>query len=137
MVNVEWKGNMVFKGVGVAGSPLTMDAYPEEGKSTEGPTPMEALLMAVAGCTAMDVVSILQKKRQSLTSYRIEVDADRVPAGTWPRPYTGIRVRHILKGENLDPAAVAQAIKLSDEKYCSVTASLRHGPTISTDWQIE
>lgn len=97
---------------------------------------MEALLCALAACTAMDVISILQKKRQKVTSYRVEVSGDRPPTGEWPRPFKRMQIKHILKGENIDPAAVARAVQLSDEKYCSVTQTLRTKPEITNAWEV-
>lgn len=138
MVTVEWKESMVFEAVGDGGNPFMFDAYPESGGQGKGPTPLEGFLGALAACAAMDVVSILAKKRQVVTGYRIEVDGDRTPPGSdYPRPYTALRVRHILRGENLDPDAVARAVQLSDEKYCSVSATLRFGPPVTSEWALE
>ena len=136
MVNVEWKGGMAFEAVAETGAKITMDAYPDSGGQGLGPTPLQTFLGALAACSAMDVVSILAKKRQVVTSYRIEVDGDRGEPGTWPRPYTTIRIKHVLSGRGLDPDAVAKAIQLSDEKYCTVATTLRMGTQISTSWEI-
>ena len=105
--------------------------------SGPGASPMEALLCSVAACTAIDVLSILEKKRQVVTGYRLEVTGDRPPDGVWPRPFTAITVRHVLKGENIDPVAVARAVELSDEKYCSVSATLRAGVSVTSAWEVE
>lgn len=137
MVSVEWKGDMEFEASPPTGVKFTIDAHPEHGGHGKGPTPVETLLASVAACSAMDVVSILQKKRQVLTSYRIEVDGDRPPPGTFPRPFSEIRVKHILVGENLDPSAVQKAIELSDEKYCTVITTLRASPKVKSEWKIE
>lgn len=137
MVNVEWKGGMAFEAAGPSGGRIVMDAYPEAGGSNQGPTPLETLLMGAAGCSAMDVISILQKKQQQVDSYRIEISGVRAPEGEWPRPYVSMTIRHIVKGPNLDPAAVARSVQLSDEKYCSVLATLRAKPEITSEWEIE
>jgi len=138
MVTVTWKGGMAFEGVGPSGQASQFDAYPDAGGEGAAPTPLEGFLAALGACGAMDVISILQKKRQVVTSYRIEVEGDRSPAGSpFPRPYTAIRVRHILVGENLDGEAVARAVELSDEKYCSVVATLRQSPPITSEWVVE
>ncbi len=136
-VSVEWKGGMAFEATPPSGTKFHMDAYPDSGGQGLGPTPLEAFLGSVGACTAMDVVNILAKKKQVVTSYRIEVEGDRQPleAG-WPRPYTELRVKHILSGDNLDPEAVARAIELSDEKYCSVASTLRQSPPIKTSFEI-
>lgn len=129
---------MAFRAVGNSGQDFSFDAYPESGGQGLGPTPLEGFLGALGTCAAMDVISVLVKKRQRVTGYRIEVEGDRSPAGSpYPRPYTAIRVRHILIGENLDGNAVAKAIELSEEKYCSVLATLRLGPPVSSEWVVE
>jgi putative redox protein len=137
MVEVNWKGDMVFEAQTPTGNKLVMDAYPEDGEINKGPTPVEALQSALAACSAMDVISILRKKKQVVTSYRLEVDGERGPEDVYPRPFLSLKVRHILKGESLDPAAVKRAVELSDEKYCTVAATLRHGPTVTAEWVIE
>ncbi len=137
MVQVDWKGKMRFDVTPPSGVRFTLDSRPEFGGEGMGPTPTEAMFGALAACTAMDVVSILEKKRQTITSYRIEVEGERPPEGEFPRPYTHFRVKHILTGPNLDPVAVARAIELSDEKYCTVMATLRDGARVSTSWEIE
>lgn len=137
MVTVQWKGQMVFEGVSDHGTPFLMDAHPESGGKGLGPTPLEAFQCSLAACSAMDVIIILQKKKQVVTSYRMEIEGERTPEGAFPRPFTSLTVRHYLKGENLDPAAVQRAVELSDEKYCSVAATLRANPTIASEWVIE
>lgn len=86
------------------------------------PTPMELLLVALGGCTGADVVGILEKKRQGVTGYEIEVRGER--RAEHPRIYTRIEVVHHLRGRNIDPRAVEHAIELSEKKYCSVSAML-------------
>lgn len=137
MVSVEWKGGMQFEATPPTGVKFTIDAHPEHGGGGAGPTPVETLLGAIAACSAMDVVAILQKKRQVLTSYRIEVEGDRPAPGTFPRPFSEIRVKHMLVGENLDPLAVQKAVELSDDKYCTVITTLRAAPTVKSEWRIE
>ena len=86
------------------------------------PTPMELVLIALAGCTGADVVSILEKKRQKVSSYEIDVTAER--RAEHPRIYTAIELLHRVRGRRVDPKAVAQAVELSETKYCSVSAML-------------
>ena len=114
-----------------------MDAHPEFGGQGLGPTPVETLLSAIAACSGMDVIAILEKKRQVVTGYRIEVDGDRPPPGNYPRPFSEIRVRHYVTGKNIDPAAVKRAVELSDDKYCTVITTLRAAPKVKSDWVIE
>ena len=137
MVTINWKGNMEFEAHPESGNAFTMDAYPESGGHGKGPTPLEAFLSAAGACSAMDVISILAKKKQVVTGYRIEVDGERGPEGVYPRPYVTMRVRHILQGENLDPAAVQRSVELSDEKYCTVLATIRQAPKIESVWEVE
>jgi len=137
MVKVDWQGGMAFEAVGDTGTAFHMDAHPDFGGQGTGPSPVETLLGAAAACSAMDVVSILIKQRQELTSYRIEVDGVRPPPGTYPRPFSEITIRHILKGVNLDPALVERAVRLSDEKYCTVVTTLRNAPTVVSEFRIE
>jgi putative redox protein len=98
------------------------------------PTPMELVLIALGGCTGSDVVSILEKKRQRVTGYEIEVRAER--RAEHPRIYTSIEVVHRLRGHNIDPKAVAHAIELSETKYCSVSAMLSAAAKITTRYEI-
>lgn len=137
MVKVEWKNGMTFEAEAPSGVNFVMDAHPDHGGQGSGPTPVEALLGSIAACSAMDVISILEKKKQKVTSYRIEVDGLRPEPGQFPRPFTDITIRHIVSGENLDPIAVARSVELSDEKYCTVISTLRTGPTIKSEWSIE
>ncbi|RYG43071.1 OsmC family peroxiredoxin [bacterium] len=138
MIHIEWKGGMAFEGKGPSGVAFTMDGIPEVGGKDLGPTPVEALAAALAACSGIDVLSILEKKRQIVTGYRMEVEYDRDPIESgWPRPLKSIRLRHFLSGDNLDPASVERAIELSDEKYCTVAATLRNGAPIETKWTIE
>lgn len=102
----------------------------------QGPSPMQALLVSLAACSAMDVVSILEKKRQKVASYSVVAEGERPPAGEFPRGFTKIVMRHTLTGEDIDPLAVERAVQLSDEKYCSVAASLKAGVQISSVWEI-
>lgn len=136
MITVEWKGKRVFEANPPTGNKFVMDAYPESGGQDLGPTPMEAFVASGAACSAMDVIQILEKKRQKITSYRIEVDGERTEEGVYPRPYVTMTFRHIVEGENIDPVAVEQAVKLSDEKYCSVIATLRAAPTVTSTYEV-
>lgn len=137
LTRVDWKGGMVFESTPPSGNRIVMDISGEEGGTNTGPTPVEALLSAIAGCSAVDVVMILQKKKQVLTSYRVEIDGERGPVGVYPRPFVSVTMRHIVSGENLDPAAVARAVQLSDEKYCTVLSTIRSAPTVTSEWVVE
>jgi putative redox protein len=137
MVTVRWKDGSAFEAEVPTGVKFILDTHPDHGGRMLGPTPVEALLSSIAACSAIDVLDILRKKRQVVTSYRIEVEGDRPPIGQWPRPFSSIRVKHIVTGENLDQDAVARAVQLSDTKYCSVITTLRAAPTITSEWLVE
>jgi putative redox protein len=115
---LKWTEGMQFIGRIGDGSAMVLD-NPEGGS---GPSPMQLVLMGVAGCTAMDVVFILRKKRLHLTDFTINISGKRTD--THPKRYESIRIEYLLKGKDLKPKAVEQAITLSQEKYCSATASL-------------
>ncbi len=95
---------------------------------------MELLLLALGGCTGVDVISILRKKRQQITDYRIEVSGER--REEHPRAFTRLFVKHIVRGRGVSPDAVVRAIELSDQKYCSVAATLRGEAEIVTSYEI-
>ena len=114
---------MQFVSVGPSRVGVVMDASPEGGGKGSGARPMELILHGLAGCTAMDVVSILKKMRQTWEDFRVLVRAER--AENHPRVYTRIRMAYVFRG-NLDPSRVRKAIQLSQERYCSVSAMLRH-----------
>ena len=104
------------------------------GERASAATPMELLLVALGGCTAVDVVSILKKKRERVTDYRVEVRGTR--REEHPRAFTRMEVRHVVRGRNVSEKAVASAIELSETKYCSVAATLRPGVEIVTSYEI-
>ena len=99
------------------------------------PSPMELLLIALGGCTGADVVSILEKKRQRVTGYEIEVRAER--RAEHPRIYTEIEVIHRVRGHSVDAKAVAHAIELSETKYCSVSAMLGASAQLTMRYEIQ
>lgn len=95
---------------------------------------MELLLIALGACTGVDVISILKKKRQRVTGYRIEVSGER--RDDHPRAYTKMFVKHIVHGHGVTEQAVARAVELSETKYCSVAATLRGSAEIITSYEI-
>jgi putative redox protein len=103
-------------------------------ENTTAASPMEMILIALGGCTGADVYSILQKKRQRVSAYEIEVRGQR--RDEHPRIYTSIEVIHKVKGHNIDEKAVAHAIELSETKYCSVSAMLSASSTIRSRYEI-
>ena len=105
----------------------------EEGRET-GPRPLELLLIGLAGCSGMDVVSILQKKRQPFTGLQVKVTAER--ADEHPRVYTHIHLEYVVTGQGVEPQAVERAIELSQSKYCPAAAMLSKAVEITTSYQI-
>ncbi len=115
------EGNMRFTAVNAAGRTLVMDDYEGGG----GPSPIETVLAALAGCTGMDVVSILRKKRVAFTGYRVETTADQLE--TYPQVFTRVDVVHVVEGDGVSAEAVHRAVELSALKYCPVSAMLAAG----------
>ncbi|MEO8027209.1 MAG: OsmC family protein [Bryobacteraceae bacterium] len=105
------------------------------GREQGAASPMELLLIALGTCTAIDVESILKKKRERVTSYRVEVHGDR--REEYPKSFTKMYVRHIFRGHALKEEAVQRAIELSETKYCSVAATLRPTVEIVSSYTIE
>lgn len=99
-----------------------------------GPKPIELVAAALAGCTAFDVINILRKKRQSVTGYEVSVEADQPPDP--PAVFTAVRIRHVISGHDVDPAAVEDAIRLSEEKYCSVGNMVNKTAKFTTTYEI-
>jgi len=95
----------------------------EGGRDSRGPSPMDLALAALAGCTAIDVISILEKQRQPITDLIIRVEGER--ADEHPRRYTRVTVTYEVHGAGLSRPAVERAVQLSEEKYCSVSATFR------------
>lgn len=128
---VQWAGEDLYIGTSPSGHSVTIDT---KGENKSAPSPVELLMIAVAGCTAVDVVSILRKKRQRITAYKAEITGER--RDEHPRSFTSMHVHHLVYGDDVSEQAVAQAIALSDEKYCSVAATVRPTVTITTSFEI-
>ena len=128
---IHYAGEDLFVGISPSGHAQVLETNHERASAA---TPMELLLLALGSCTAVDVISILKKKREQVTDYRVEVRGER--RAEHPRAYTRMTVRHIVTGRNVSEKAVAQAIELSETKYCSVAATLRPGVEIVTTYEI-
>lgn len=131
---VSWAGNAAFVGHTGSGHNVVMDGPPEGGGRNLGPRPMEMLLLGMGACTAYDVVSILKKSRQPVADCRVEVSAER--AAEDPKVFIRIHAHFVVSGESLDDRAVARAIKLSAEKYCSASLMLGKTAEITHDYEI-
>jgi putative redox protein len=128
---IHFAGNDFFIGITPSGHAQAIETNSDRSGAA---TPMELLLIALGSCTGVDVISILKKKRQHVTDYRIEVSGER--REDFPKSYKRLYVRHILRGHGLSEQAVASAIELSETKYCSVAATLRGSAEIVSSHQI-
>ena len=100
-----------------------------------GPKPIELVAVALAGCTAFDVITILrQKYRQKVTGYEVRVEADQ--AERPPQVFTSVRIHHVVTGFEIDPRSIEEAIRLSETKYCSVSAMLKQTARLDTTYEI-
>jgi putative redox protein len=124
----EWKHGNIFEGIAENGNTILFDA---DSAHTHGPSPMEAVLMALCACTSVDVVSILKKKRQPLTGLRVSATAEQ--ASTPPRVFTKIKLTYAVSGK-LSRKAVQDAVSLSKNTYCSVSKMLEK--SVAIDYEI-
>jgi len=128
---IYFAGEDLFIGVSPSGHAQALDTNHERASAA---SPVELLLIALGSCTAVDVISILRKKREHVTDYRVEVRGER--RVEHPRNFTRMEVRHIVRGRNVSEKALAQAIQLSETKYCSVAATLRPTVEITSSYEI-
>lgn len=128
---VLYAGDELFIGISPSGHAQAIDTKSDRHSA---PTPMEMLLVSVAACTAVDVISILKKKRQDVTEYKVEIAGQR--KDDHPRAFINFHVHHIVHGRNVSEKAIADAIELSDTKYCSVAATVRPTAEITTSYEI-
>ncbi len=127
---VVWKKGMSFDGTADSGFILPLDTAKDDGGEEQGFRPMELLLIGLAGCTSMDVISIMKKKKQVVTHFEVKVHGDR--ASEHPKVFTKIDMEYILTGRDLDPVAANRAVELSETKYCPAIATLRKAVEIHT-----
>lgn len=127
---VTWVEERRFVGQASSGHAIVVDGSDQK----LGPSPMELLLIGMAGCTAYDVVSILLKKRQTVIGLEVMVRAER--AEEHPRVYTDIAVEYVVRGREIKPKAVEEAIRLSQERYCSASIMLGKTAQITTSYRI-
>ena len=128
-VKAVWNGKMSFEGSVSSGFKLPMDTSTESGGEDNGFRPMELLLVGLAGCTAMDVISILKKKRQEVTDFEVRVHGER--ATEHPKIFTDIHLEYVVTGKSIEREAVERAVELSEEKYCSAQAMLNKAAHIT------
>lgn len=132
---MKWVNEMQFIGIDKYGHSVVIDSDSEHGGENTGFRPMELLLIALGGCTGMDVVNILKKMKKDVRSLVIKVRGER--AEDYPRYYKSIEIVYEITGSGLDKDSVEKAIKLSEEKYCSVSANLSNKKSeIKTSYKI-
>lgn len=127
---VTWKSGMSFAGVADSGFSIPLGTAAEHGGADDGLTPMELLLIGLGGCTAMDVISILEKKRQLVAGFEVRVHGER--ADDHPRVFNSITLEYVVTGHQISREAVERAVELSESKYCSVNAMLSKTAIIAT-----
>jgi putative redox protein len=124
-----WTSELCFDVTSGSGHTLTLDS-----EKVAGPSPMELLMVALAGCTGMDVISTLKKMRQDVRAYEVKVHGVR--AEEHPQVYTAITIEHLVTGHAVEERAVARAIELSETKYCGVSNTLNKTAQFTTSYQI-
>ncbi len=129
-----WSGDMSFTGTADTGFELVMDAASQAGGKRRGFRPMELIAIGLAGCTAMDVISILRKKRQEVTAFEVRVHAEL--AEEHPKVFTGIQLEYVIHGKEISRQAVERSIELSETKYCPAQAMLGKVVPIQLGYQI-
>jgi putative redox protein len=131
---VTWDHGMSFTGSADSGFEVALGTDPSVGGDNDGMRPMELILTGLAGCTAMDVMSILSKKRQKITGFEVRAHTDR--ANEHPKVFTAIHLHYVVRGEGIDHAAVERAMELSETKYCPAQAMLSKVATITMTYEV-
>lgn len=135
LVKVKWIDGLRFVATDSAGHSIVMDTSKQSGGEGSGFSPMRLLLIALGGCTGMDVAHIMRKQRQQISGLEVVVSGERVEEP--PRVYNSISVEYRIKGKDIEEAAVQRAIKLSEDKYCSVGAMLGAKAKVKSDYIIQ
>lgn len=133
--NVTWTNGMSFEGTADSGFKVNLGTAAQFGGDDDGFRPLELMLISLAGCTGMDVISILQKKRQDVKGFEVKVHAER--AQEHPKVFTSITVEYIVSGNGLDPEAVHRAVELSSTKYCPAQSMLAQAVPITNTITIQ
>ncbi len=127
-IDLEWRNGMSFE-ADVAGYKIALDSDPEFGGQNKGPKPKPLMLVSLAGCTGMDIVSLLKKMRVEFTAFNIRVEGDLTE--DHPKRFEKMKIIYELTGHSLDRAKVEKAVNLSQEKYCGVSATYRASMELS------
>jgi putative redox protein len=131
---IKWVENLKFIGNAPSGHSILMDGSPEAGGDDSAIRPGEMTIVALGGCTGIDVISMLKKMRVEIESFEVVVDAE--PRAEYPKSWATIHVKYLFKGKNIDPVKVKKAIDLSEEKYCMVSAMLKKSAELTYDFEI-
>lgn len=131
---VTWHGNMTFTGTADTGFTVSLGSDPSVGGHNDGFRPIELFAIGLAGCTGMDVISILRKKRQNITAFEVQVHAER--ADEHPKVFTKMQVTYIFTGRNISHSAVERAIQLSEDTYCPAQGMLKQSVAIESSYTI-
>ena len=125
---------MQFSAVAGSGHTVVMDADPESGGRDKGSRPIELLLMAFGGCSGMDVISVLRKKKEKVSKFEMNVKGEQ--ADTFPHKYTSIHIEYVVTGKDISEDAVKRAVELSLDKYCAVGATLSGTANITHSYKV-
>jgi putative redox protein len=131
---MKWVGGLKFEGISKYGQKIRTDSSKDTGGDEDGYSPSELVLFGLAGCTGIDVLMILQKQRQTVSSMEIELVAHQNE--DYPRPFHTIDIKYIVSGDNIDENKVAQALELTQSKYCVVSQSLQNNTKINASYEI-
>ncbi|RKX28861.1 MAG: osmotically inducible protein OsmC [Candidatus Zixiibacteriota bacterium] len=133
-VKMNWKGGLKFEGTSVYGHTIVTDGTKKAGGEEAGYAPTELMFFGIAGCTGIDVVRIMEQKRQLLSGLAVEVKAHH--QDEYPKPFHTVEIKFIAKGNNIDEKALAKAIELSESKYCSVSQTVEKETKVTTSFEI-
>lgn len=131
---LKWDGGMKFMATADSKHDVILDSVPAVGGNDEGSRPMELILEGLAGCTAMDVISIMRKKRQNVTAFTVTAHAER--AEQHPKVFTAVTIKYTFWGKDIDPKAVERSIELSEQTYCPAQAMLSQVFPIELSYEI-
>jgi putative redox protein len=131
---VQWLDGRAFVGESGSGHAVVMDGSPESGGRNIGVRPMEMMLLGLGGCTAFDIVMILERMREKVTGLDIAIEGERATED--PKVFTHVKLIYKVTGRKLKPANVERAVNLSAEKYCSATAMFAKSATIEHSFEI-
>ena len=134
-VNMKWSGGMKFDSVSAFGHKISTDTAEEHGGNNDGYKPTELLLYGIAGCTGVDIVRLMKKQRQEMTSLEIEVTAHNHE--DYPKWFHTFEIKYIATGKNLEEKRLVKAIEMSEEKYCIVSKTMQEQAKVTTSYEIK